>query len=156
MSAMNVSRFANPRATRTYTFPGPCQCPGQPHEADTAVVIVRPSASALARIGAADITGTMRGDPLAANRQTILEGVSSWNLLMPDPAIDDADEAAAKPVPAPVTPTVVGLLDASLVPLSEWIDDLWNGPVPNSDAPSPESRRGSESRRQTKTQKPGT
>ena len=119
-------------------------------------MIVQPSASALARIGAADITGTMRGDPLAANRQTVLEGVARWNLLMPDPAIDDAAEAAAHPVPTPVTPTVVGLLDASLVPLSEWIDELWSGPGPNSAAPSRASRRGSASRRPTKTQKPGT
>ena len=40
MSSFNPGRFANPFRTETYTFPGPCSCPGSPHEQDTADVLV--------------------------------------------------------------------------------------------------------------------
>ncbi len=159
MSAYNVGRFASPNRTEEYVFPGPCRCPGTPHEHDVAQVRVAIGASAKARIGRAELEGAIRLDPLASHRQVILEGVVSWNLLWPNPAQDDPAMAAADPVPVPINESTVELLDEDLVPLAEFADRLWSSgdPVPNaSGAPSRGSRRGSASPTRTPTPTPGT
>lgn len=153
MSSFNVRRFADPNRTETYAFPGPCQCPGSPHEQDTAQVLVRVSPSAKARIGRAELEGAVRLDPLAAHRQMVLEGVVSWNFLWPDPSASDPETAAG--VPVPVNAASVELLE-DLVALAEWIDRLWDDGDPNSAAPSRALRRGNASRHQRKTPTRGT
>jgi len=145
-------RFASPYTTETYVF-GPCTCPGAPHEQDTAKVIISISPSAKARIGRAELEGAVRLDPLAAHRQVVLEGVSSWNLLWLDPSAEDLD--TAKVIPVPVNSGTVELLQ-DLVPLAEWIDNLWSRDDPNSVAPSRALRRGSSRQRPTKTPTHGT
>jgi hypothetical protein len=156
VSAINVSRFASPFATREYIFPGDCRCPGAPHEHDTASVLLRVGASAKARIGRAELEGAVQHDPLAAHRQVVLEGVSAWNLLWPDPAAEDPEQAEA--VAVPINSGTVELLDDDLVPLATFIDDLWNeGKGPNSSgARSRVSRRASASRTRTTTRTRGT
>ena len=75
-----MSRFADPTATADIDL-GACQCPGTPHEVDTATVRWDLGASALARIGRAELDGAVNLDPMAAYRQVVLETVVSWNLL---------------------------------------------------------------------------
>ncbi len=145
-------RFADPHATREYVF-GPCQCPGAPHEQDTAEVLLRVSPSAKARIGRAELEGAVRLDPLAAHRQMVLEGVVRWNLLWPDP--NGKENGSAKPLAVPINAASVELLE-DLVPLAEWIDKLWEGSDPNSAAPSRGLRRGSKRPTPTTIQPHGT
>jgi len=154
MSSFSVGRFAHPNRTQEYTLPGGCTCPGQPHERDWAKGLVGISASAKARIGRAEIEGAVRLDPLAAHRQTVLEGITEWNLLWPDPSADDPETAAA--IPVLINEATVALLNESLVALAEWLDGLWQDADPNSAAPSRALRRGSGSRRPKKTPTPGT
>lgn len=154
MSGINVGRFASPFRTETYVFPGECQCPGSPHDQDTAEVLVRISASAKARIGRAEIEGAVSLDPLRAHRQVVLEGVVRWSLRWPDPEAPDQTVASAG-IPVPVNAASVELLD-DLVPLAEWIDRLWDSGDPNSAAPSRKSRRGSKSQVQMMTPARGT
>lgn len=141
-------RFADPSKVETVPL-GACQCPGTPHEQDEALVRWDLSASALARVGQAQMLAPT--DFYAPYRALIVEAVASWNLLI---LYND------KPVPAPIVPAVVAELDeATLDTLGEAIDALIEakGAVPNaSGAPSPASPRGSASRTPRTTRKPGT
>lgn len=146
-----MSRFAN--RTHVEVIPlGACQCPGTPHEGDTATVRWDLGSSALARIGRAELDRITLRDPLAAWRQLVLEAVVSWNLLVED---EDGDA-----IPAPITPVAIAELDEpTLKTLAEAIDDLIGsrGTLPNaSAAPSPASPRGSGSPTRKRTPKPGT
>ena len=110
-----MSRFADPAATADIDL-GACQCPGTPHEADTATVRWDLGASALARIGRAELEGAVAMDPMAAYRQVILETVTSWNLL------------DAKGNPAPITVSSVSELDVeTLRTIAERADKLIEG-----------------------------
>jgi hypothetical protein len=144
-----MSRFADPTAVATVTL-GPCQCPGTPHEQDEAVVRWQLGASALARVGAAELTSS-RGDIYASWRQLIVEATVRWNL---------STEYEGEVVVVPVTAATVAELDeATLTTLARGIDDLIQerGTLPNaSGAPSPASPRGSASRTRRSTPKPGT
>lgn len=142
-----MSRFADPTATANIDL-GACQCPGTPHEADTATVRWDLGASALARIGRAEIQGAVDMDPMAAYRQVVLETVTGWNLLTADGT------------PAAITPATVAELDVeTLKTIAEQADGLIQnrGSLPNgSGAPSAASSRGSASRTRTQTRRRGT
>ena len=155
MSSYNFGRFADPNRTEEFVFPGACRCPGTPHEQDTARVRVMIGSSAKARIGRAELEGAVRLDPLAAHRQVVLEGVTSWNLLWPNPNSEEDDPA---PVPVPINEGTIELLGDDLLPLAEFADGLWSGgPVPNaSGAPSRGLRSGSASPTRRKIRTPGT
>lgn len=135
-----MSRFADPTRTETVSL-GPCQCPGAPHGQDEAVVRWDLGASALARIGRAELEKVRSRDPLAAWRQLILEATVSWNLLL--------EGEDGEGIPAPIVPGVVDELDDdTITTLATAIDRLIGsrGTLPNdSGAPSPESSRGSAS-----------
>jgi hypothetical protein len=143
-----MARFADPSKVEVVSL-GACQCPGAPHERDEATVRWDLSASALARIGQAQITAPR--DFYAPYRALIVEAVAAWNLLV---LYED------KPVPAPIVPAVVAELDeATLDALGEAIDTLIQnkGPLPNdSGALSPASPQESASPAPTTTPKPGT
>lgn len=147
-----VSRFAG-TTTVEYVFPDGCSCPGTPHEQDTAVVRTQLGASALARVGRAEIEGAVRLDPLAAHRQLVLESVERWNLLREV----EGENGEPLVVPAPVNEATIELLDESLVPLADFIDQHTRGAPPNaSGAPSRASSRGSASPAPRRTPKRGT
>lgn len=145
-----MTRFADPTATAVVSL-GACQCPGTPHEGDEATVRWDLGASALARIGRAELDKVRLRDPLASWRQLILEAVTGWNLLL-------AGEDGA--IPAPIVPAVVAELDdQTITTLAEAIDGLIGsrGHVPNaSGAPSPASSQGSASRTRKQSPKPTT
>jgi hypothetical protein len=149
-----VSRFADPTATAPVSL-GPCQCPGRPHEQDEATVRWQLGASALARIGRAELDGAVNHDPMAAYRQQVIETLVSWNLLIDGPADD-----GGKPVAVPINARSIAELDIdTLKTLAEGADELISnkGQVPNaSGAPSPASPRGSASRTRTSPGKRGT
>jgi hypothetical protein len=152
-----MTRFADPLATATVVL-GPCQCPGTPHEQDEATIRTQLGASALSRIGRAEIDGAVRGDHFAAYRRLVLEATQSWNLLWPNPAIENEDDER-KPVPVPINEATVELLDNdTLRTLAETIDGYTNsGPDPNdSGGRSPGSRRPRRSSTPTSTPTPGT
>jgi hypothetical protein len=150
-----MSRFADPTATRRVSL-GACQCPGTPHEEDEAFLRWQLGASALARIGRAELDGAVNHDPLAAYRAVVAETVVSWNLLIRGPADDNGGKAIA----APITEHTIAELDLStLKTLAEAADHLitTEGQLPNaSGAPSAASPRGSASRTRTRTRKRGT
>lgn len=148
-----MSRFVE-TATAEFIFPGGCQCPGKPHEQDVAVVRTQLGASAKARVGRAELEGAVRLDPLAAHRQLVLEAVESWNLLR---QVEGENEGEQLIVAVPINEATIELLDESLVPLAEFIDEHTRGSPPNaSGAPSRESSRGSASRTPKRTPKRGT
>lgn len=141
-----MSRFADPLA-RTVVALGDCGCPGAPHERDEATFRWQLGASALARIGRAELEGAIQHDPFAAYRQTVLEAVESWNLIWLDPSDDSPDRKA---VPVPITPTTIAELDVDTLRfLAETADKLIGneGALPNaSGAPSAASSEASASR----------
>lgn len=143
-----MSRFADPSKVAVVKL-GPCECPGTPHEQDEATVRWDLSASALARVGQAQMQKPR--DFYAPYRALIVEAVASWNLLVLH---------NGEPVPVPcVAATVAELDEATLDKLGAAIDDLIEkqGAVPNdSGAPSAESPQASASPTPTKTPKPGT
>lgn len=151
-----MSRFADPRATATVDL-GPCGCPGSPHDRDEAVLRWQLGASALARIGRAELGGAVERDPMAAYRQTVLETVVSWNLLWLDPIDEEPDRKA---VPVPIIPSVIAEMDVdTLRTIAEKADELIQsrGALPNaSGGPSPASPRGTASRTPTARVKRGT
>jgi hypothetical protein len=144
-----MSRLADPSAVETVAL-GPCQCPGTPHEQDEAVVRWQLGASALARVGMAELS-VSKGDVYASWRQLITEATVRWNLLT---------EYEGKVVPVPVAPATVAELDEdTLTTLATAIDDLiqQKGILPNaSGAPSVASPHGSASPIPPSTPTPGT
>jgi hypothetical protein len=143
-----VSRFADPSKVQTVPL-GACQCPGTPHEQDEATVRYDLSASALGRIGAAQLA--VGSDFYAPYRRLIVEAVVAWNLQV----LHDG-----KPVTVPIVPATVEELDEPTIDaLGKAIDDLIQskGSVPNdSGAPLPASPQESASPTQTPTPTPGT
>lgn len=141
-------RFADPSKVETVPL-GPCQCPGTPHERDEAVIRWDLSASALARVGQAQMLAG--ADFYAPYRALIVESVASWNLQVLH---------NGEPVTVPIVPATVAELDeATLDTLGEAIDALISGKgsLPNaSGAPSAESPQESASPTPTSTPKPGT
>lgn len=152
-----MSRFADPFATDTFEWEGPCQCPDSPHERDTAEFRTQLGASAMARIGRAELEAAVRMDPFASHRQLVLETVTSWNLLWPNPfPKTDQDKGTYKAVvPVPINESTVGEMDEAIVPLAEHIDRVLTGASPPNDsgAPLPESSQGSASNTRTRTRK---
>ena len=144
-----MSRFADPTATATVSL-GPCECPGTPHEKDEAVVRWQLGDSALARVGAAELTASS-GDVYASWRQLIVEATVSWNLQT---------DYNGKVVDVPVAPATVAELDAeTMTTLATAIDDLieHKGTLPNdSGAPSAASPLGSPSPTPSSNPTPGT
>lgn len=124
-----MTNYADPAATTT-VYLEPCGCPGQPHAKDAAVVVARFGYGARGAI----IEAGRRGGEEAAHLVTILRGVRSWNLVLPDGS------------PRPLDPASVELLDVRTV---QWLldateqawgdDDLPNGSSGPSPAGSPES-----------------
>lgn len=151
-----MSRFADIASLARASL-GACQCPGTPHDEDFAMYRTQLGASALARIGRAELEGAVQHDPLAAHRQLVVESVVSWNLLWLDPN-GDPEDADRKVVAVLINDSTVELLDESITPLAAEIDAaISGGPSPNaSGAPSRASSRGSASRTRTKIPKPGT
>lgn len=143
-----MTRFADPSKVSVVPL-GACQCPGTPHTQDEATIRWDLSASALARVGQAQLLAG--SDFYAPYRALIVESVASWNLMVLH---------NGEPVPVPVVPATVAELDeATLDMLGEAIDKLIadKGAVPNgSGAPSAESPQESASPTPTTTPKPGT
>ena len=138
-----MTRFADPLATRTVEI-GECQCPGTPHDHDEATFRYQLGASAMARIGRAELEGAVRLDPMAAYRQTVIETIESWNLLWLDPS---SSNGSRKPIPVPIIEATVAEMDVTTLKfLAETADGLIEneGALPNasgalSAASSPES-----------------
>lgn len=151
-----MSRFADPSLTATVDL-GACQCPGTPHDRDTVEVRTELGASALARVGRAEINAAVTGDHFASYRQLVEEAAIEWNLLHLSPAMSDDEERIA--IPAPINKFTIELLDElTLRAIAEAIDQHTSGgPDPNgSGARLRGSRRARQSVTQTTTQKPGT
>lgn len=143
-----MSRFADPSKVAVVPL-GPCECPGTPHEQDEATVRWELSASAEARVGAAQMQAG--SDFYAPYRALIVEAVVSWNLMV-------THNGEVVPVPC-VPATVAEMDDRTLDKLGEAINDLIEakGQLPNdSGAPSAASPQESASPTPTKTPKPGT
>lgn len=152
-----MGRFADPFATETFRWSGGCQCPGEPHEFDEAEFRVSLGASALARIGRAEIEGAVTNDPYAAHRQLVIESVVSWNLLWLAPLKEGDTEEDRKPVPVAVNPVTVAELGESIIELAQAIDARISGGPPNdSSVPSQASPQGSASPTRKKIQTRGT
>lgn len=136
-----MSRFADPRATRTVEL-GACECPGTPHSTDW--IKVRGDLSAQE---SAILLGLPRLEP-ERQAEVIAPFVVEWNLIGPD----DEDW--------PVTPENLFLLKGDTseklgLGLADSIKE--SGNFPNlSGSPSRASRRGRASRTQTTTRTPGT
>lgn len=132
-----MSRFADPRATRTVQL-GPCECPGTPHaEGDWAKVRSQLSGSDIAIISGASTTDE------AAAAAVIADYVPEWNLL------DDAGNAWA-----PSAESLVALMPASLSAIVAGVREsiAESSRLPNvSGAPSRASSRGSASHTRTAT-----
>lgn len=136
-----MSRFADVRATATVDL-GPCECPGAPHESDTAEVRAEFSSSETARIAAASTTDE------AAIAAVLAEFVPSWNLLGPngEPWPPSADSLLA--LKAPTLSAIAEAISAGVLRSSE---------LPNaSGAPSAASSPGSASPTPMRTRTPTT
>jgi len=134
-----VSNRADPTATRTVYFDEwvarlpseqpivlpPCNCPGTPHQRDSATLLTR---LGYAIKGAAREATRRQGD--AAGQIVLLaRAVVAWNLVLPDGS------------PRPVDVTEIGLLDDVTVQwLVDELDEAWSeDPLPNApSAPSPD------------------
>lgn len=152
-----MSRYADPLAVREVSL-GACQCPGTPHETDTATIRWQISGSAMARIGRAELERAVNLDPFAAYRQTIWETLVSWNLLWLDPSWQGSGER--KTLPIPINPSTIAELDEqTLKSLAEAADELIStkGTLPNeSGAPSADSSPESASPTQDPIPTPST
>lgn len=126
-----MGNYVDPAATRPVTI-GPCRCPGTPHEADTADIVVRFGYGELARI-----RQTTRAAGLEAGYQVaILLGVKRWNLVLPDRSARNVD---AEQVGRLDEPTVNRLLDDELLGAAFEEEEL---PLPSA-APSPSGSQAS-------------
>lgn len=126
-----MSRFLT-LGTRTVSL-GPCECPGTPHETDSAEVYTALCWDDLVDIGSAPSEG-------AARRLLVTRAIASWTLL-------DADEDW-QPRPVPITEEVVRrLAPETLERIVDAVNEAYEAttrPVPNrSGAPSRHSRRAS-------------
>lgn len=159
-----MSRFANPDATAVVPL-GECQCPGTPHaDGDTATVRTELGASALARVGRAELQGAVELDPYAGYRRLILESVLEWTLLWEGETLGSNGNGKPKRgiVAVPINEGTLELMDEkSIRSLAEQIDALTD-PAKKGDGgdpldePSPESTANEPSRTRTTTRKRGT
>lgn len=136
-----MSRFADPRATRTVDL-GACECPGTPHSSDWAKVrsdLSDPECAILLRI---DLQSEQE------QAETIAPFVAEWNLLGPDGTLAAIDADALFSLKGPT-------LKAIGSALGEVLRENLHLPNP-SGAPSPASSRGSASRTRTATRRRGT
>lgn len=127
--------FGDRFAQRTKTRPvdlGACQCPGKPHDHDTARVVQQFGQDAVVQIGEAGFTAAAArgGFNMAASELKEVElGLVDWILV----------DAEGEPVPINAD-TVAALDQASIAKLIEGLEpalDRAQGPVPNvSGAPS--------------------
>ena len=126
-----MSRFADPRATRTVDL-GPCECPGTPHERDEALIRSELSGSEIARIVSASQTD--ESEASAAFAPYVL----SWNLL-------DPDGQPTEPSADLLTQLMATTLQSLVTAISEVVTASVQ--VPNrSSGPSRASSRGTASR----------
>lgn len=128
---------------------GACQCPGTPHEEDSAEVYTTLGWDDLVDVGEAPSEG-------AGRRLLVTRAVARWNLV-------HEVEVNGKPtiMPVPIVEATVRLLDsATLAALAEAVNAAYEAaraPVPNdSGAPLADSSQESAPRGRTKTQKPTT
>ena len=151
-----MSRFANPTAVETADL-GACQCPGTPHDHDSATYRVELGGSAIGRIGMASLRGAAGGDPLSGHRAVVAEAVVSWTLLWPDPTADVAEGAERPVVPVPISDAAIAELDEdTLRSLTREIDSHVRTRAPNArggrsqdGSPAKRSRTPRPSRRPT-------
>jgi hypothetical protein len=123
-----VSRFLRV-GTRTVDL-GPCECPGTPHQRDTAEVYTALCWDDLVDVGLAPTEG-------AARRLLVTRAIASWTLL-------DAEDGG-EPRPVPITEeTVRRLSPATVTKIAEAVGEAYAAaiaPPPNpSGAPSRPSR----------------
>ena len=135
-----MSRFADPRATRTVEL-GACECPGTPHSGDWCKVRSDLSGSELATLLKLD------GMDEATASETIAPFIAEWNLSDADGVVAiDADALFALK-----GPTLHAIGEA----LGETLRENLGLPNP-SGAPSRASSRGSASRAPKATRTPTT
>lgn len=125
-----MSRFANPKATGRFVLPGPCACPGQPHDEDWMDLRTE--------LGTADIIA-MLGTSAVEDLALLTVG---WNLLDDDGS------------PAPVDREHIDRLygdEAFFNAFREWSGKhIRNKPLPNgSSVPSRNGSRGNAGSLQT-------
>lgn len=76
-----IRRFADPNATKTVPLPGPCTCPGTPHDPhDTATYRTQLGAGERQSSTTAGFGPTSRYDWEAANSELLAVAVTSWTL----------------------------------------------------------------------------
>ena len=138
-----MSRFiapVNEPLTRTVSL-GPCECPGSPHEEDTAEVYRVLGWDDLVDIGTADSDG-------ASRRILVTRAVASWSL--------EERNGDGTNHPVPVVEAVVRLLDpATLEKLAESVNEAYDkakAPLPN--ASSEASPRSPDETPSTQTTQP--
>ena len=136
-----MSRFADPRATRTVQL-GPCECPGTPHDEDWAKV--------RSDLSATDLAVLLRLDGMEQDEavEALLPYIPEWNLLGDDGEVAPIDLAS-----------VSGLKRQTSALIGDTVAEVIkeNLGLPNSPAaPSPASPRGSGSRTPTKRRTTGT
>jgi len=136
-----MSRFIDAGAGREVDL-GPCDCPGTPHERDTATIRSQLSGSEIAVLQA-----TPTGDELAAS-EAVTPLILSWNLLGPN---GEATDPTATLLRLLTAPTLTAISEA----ISEVVTESTTLPNPSS-APSRASSRGSASRTPKTSQTPGT
>ena len=134
-----MSRFADTRALREVDL-GPCECPGAPHEHDTASIRAEYSSVETARLA------SLQGEDEVA--EAFSEYVTAWNLLGPN---GEPWPPSAESLKALKQPTLTAIAEAFSAAVLE------SSGLPNpSSAPSPASPRGSASPTRKRTPKPGT
>lgn len=124
-------RFAQRTKTTTVEL-GPCQCPGKPHDHDSARVVQRFGQDDIVAISEAGLGAAReRGgfNVMASELKEVELGVVDWTMV----------DTEGNPIP--VTERTVGALDqADLAKIIEALEpamDRARGPIPNSsDAPS--------------------
>ena len=119
-----MSRFANPNATGHFVLPGPCVCPGQPHDED--YISLRTELGGIELVEFATAEGSDRLRILATD----------WNLLDDSGAIAPMDEDHFR-----------RLYSEAFEPLNDWLTkNLKTSTLPNaSGAPSRNGSRASAS-----------
>jgi hypothetical protein len=128
-----ISRFADPDATETDYLPGPCRCPGQPHERDSATWRTELGSGEVNSIRTVgwQSTGMQYYDWEAANDAAIAKAVLSWSFI----------DAEGEPIP--ITRRMASLLDE---PTRLWLLRRINGgsevkPEQNGRLPKASGRR---------------
>jgi hypothetical protein len=142
-----LTNYVDPDATRPITL-GPCRCPGTPHEADTADVVVRFGYGEKAKIRQVGRMGGIEQLKLMA----VLLGVKRWNLVLPN--------GSARPIDAEQIARLDEDTIDALFDTGGALDDAFavRADLPKaSSGPSPSGSPGSGgSTRKTRTPPPST